>query len=69
MEVQGLNKFKGYNCTPVSYKIEMDGNISTTCTNRVVPILLKNDNLIKTETCPLDVCPSRRLLSFYKERL
>ena len=68
MEAQGLNKFKGYSCTPVSYKIEMDGEIRTVCTNRLAPLTLTNSNLIKTEVCPLEVCPSRRLINFYKEQ-
>ena len=64
----GLNKFKGYRCTPASYSISIDGKIENTCTRRTAPLLLNNKNLLVEETCPHDICPSRRLLEFYKQK-
>lgn len=65
-ELRALNKFKGYNCKPVSYSIRLDGTIENTCTKRVVPLSLTNKNLIVSEVCPNEICPSRRLINFYK---
>jgi hypothetical protein len=67
--LNGMNKFKGYKCTPASYQINMDGKIESTCTRRKIPLQLSNKNLIVTEICPVEVCPSRRLINFYKERV
>lgn len=67
VDIQQLNRFKGYTCTPASYSISIDGNIENTCTRRKAPLFLNNANLVVKETCPHDVCPSRRLLEFYKE--
>lgn len=68
-EIKGLNRFKGYECTPVSYSIDISGTIQNTCTRRRVPLSLVNKNLIVKETCPQDICPGRRLLKFYKEKI
>lgn len=67
VEIQGLNKFKGYQCTPISYNISIDGVITNTCTSRKVPLILSDANLLVKETCPKDTCPGRRLLESYKE--
>ena len=67
-QIKSLNKFKGYSCTPASYAIDIDGNIENTCTRRTAPLYLSNKNLIVKEVCPKDVCPSNRLLEFYKEK-
>jgi organic radical activating enzyme len=67
-QINSLNKFKGYACTPLSYSIDVKGRIENTCTRRKVPLYLNNNNLIVKETCPMDICPSNRLLKFYKEK-
>jgi len=66
IEIQQLNKFKGYRCTPRRFQIEMSGAIRNTCTSRQIP-LGKND-ILKEESCPQDACFAR-MISFYKEKI
>lgn len=61
------NNFKGIKCRTTSFRISKDGTIENTCTNRKIPFLLINKNLVKFELCPRDKCDSPRLLEFYKE--
>lgn len=67
IEYQGLNKFKGYTCTPASLTVRIDGTIDITCTGKKLPLYLGGD-IVKKETCPNDICPSRRMTNYYKER-
>jgi hypothetical protein len=69
LEKSGLNRFKGYQCRLASFRIDIEGKIYTTCTDRLVPMNLNDENLVKTEICPNDLCPSRRLMSFSKEQV
>jgi organic radical activating enzyme len=68
IEAAGLNRLRGYNCTPKSYQIQMNGNIENTCTSRRVPLQLNQENLVVTEKCPKEQCPSKRLINFYKTK-
>jgi len=67
IEIQQMNKFKGYRCTPRRFQISMSGEIKNSCTERRVA--LGDNNVVKDEICPHDICPSRRMLTFYKERV
>jgi len=67
IEHRELNRFKGYTCTPASLIVRMDGSINITCTNRKLPLYL-GDDIVKKETCPNEICPSRRMTNYYKER-
>ena len=69
IQIQKLNKFKGYQCTPASFTIGIDGHIENTCTRRQAPLLMNNKNLIVKELCPREICASKRLLEFYKEKV
>lgn len=67
IEIQGLNKFKGYQCTSISNNIDINGNVTNTCTGRKAPLILTDVGLLIKEPCPKDICPGRRLLESYKE--
>jgi len=67
IEIQQMNRFKGYKCTPRTFQITVSGKIQNSCTGRLVP--LSGKNIVKEEICPLDICHSRRMLSFYKEKI
>jgi hypothetical protein len=64
-----LNKFKGYQCRLASFRIDIEGKIYTTCTDRLVPMNLGDGNLVQKEICPNDLCAGRRLMSFSKEQV
>jgi len=64
-----LNRFKGYKCKTVSYSINFDGTITNTCTSRKAHTVLNDSHLIVEEICPKDICPSKRLIQFYKEKM
>jgi hypothetical protein len=69
IDIQGLNKFKGYQCATASFTIDINGRIENTCTRRKAPLLLTTKSLVVKEICPRDICPSKRLLEFYKEKI
>lgn len=69
IDIRGLNKFKGYECATASFSIGIDGHIENTCTRRKAPLLLSTKSLVVKEICPRDICPSKRLLEFYKEKI
>ena len=64
LQFRDINYFKGYNCTPKSYGISIDGTIVNTCTNEKMPIGLHN--IVKTVKCPLYEC-TEGLLMYPKE--
>jgi hypothetical protein len=67
IEIQQMNRFKGYKCNPRSFQISMKGDIENSCTSRHIP--LSEKNIVREEICPQDICPSRRMLTFYKEKV
>ena len=67
IEIQQMNRFKGYRCTPRRFQIAMTGEIKNSCTSR--HISLGEKNIVRKEICPQDICPSRRMLTFYKEKI
>lgn len=67
-EINEWNRFKGYKCTPLSYMIDVEGDIKNVCTRRKVPISLKNENMVKQEICPNTICQGRKLITYYKEK-
>jgi organic radical activating enzyme len=69
IEQQKLHKFTGYMCTPIYYSIDIAGQIKNICTNNTIVGSLTKDNLVKKLPCPKDTCLSRRLLTFYKEKV
>lgn len=64
-----LNKFKGYSCTPIRYRITHDGDIKNFCTGRILPFRLTKDIVFKKEVCPNTRCQCDALYCFYKEKL
>lgn len=66
IELKDWNRFKGWNCTPVVYQITIEGDIRNSCTQKAMPLLLSNKNIIRQEICPNDICPSRSMLRFPK---
>lgn len=68
VELRGLNCFKGFRCKTAAFKITMEGEIRNVCTNRHIPILLNDKNLLVEEICPKDVCAGRQLLTYPKRR-
>lgn len=67
IEIQQMNRFKGYKCTPRAFQISMTGEIENACTRRRIP--LSERNIVREEICPVEICPSRRMLTFYKEQI
>lgn len=67
IEIQQMNRFKGYKCNPRSFQISMKGDIENSCTGRRVSLSKKD--IVREEICPQDICPSRRMLTFYKEKI
>lgn len=65
--LKNKNKFKGWTCRTTSFRISMNGEIQNTCTNRKIPFILNNKNLIQEEICPHNSCISDRMLEFLKE--
>ena len=51
-----LNRFKGWECTPLMYTIGVDGNIYNTCTNDQIEYMLTERSLVKKVSCPLQEC-------------
>ena len=68
VELKQLNHFKGFKCRTAAFKITMEGDIRNVCTDRRVPILLNNKNLLIEEVCPKEVCAGRQLLTYPKRR-
>lgn len=64
LSLNELNYFKGYNCEARSYGIRLDGTIFNTCTDEVMPLVLKD--IIKTIKCPKKEC-IEGLLMYPKE--
>jgi hypothetical protein len=63
----GLHRFKGYQCTPMFYAIDFDGNIKNMCTgNHIKPVLFKKIDLHKQEICPQEFCSCEGMFNFYK---
>lgn len=67
IEIQQMNRFKGYRCTPRTFQISMLGNLENSCTSRRVA--LNEKDIVKEEICPQEICPARRMLTFYKEKI
>lgn len=67
ISLQGLNNFHGYKCVSGTFQIGIDGKITNTCTDRVMPILLKTENLLKEEPCPKTTC-DKMLLSYFRKK-
>lgn len=66
VEINELNKFKGFRCVPLSFNIDIKGNIINGCTGRQVG--LNMSNLSQEVSCPHNKCQGRQLLKFYKKR-
>jgi len=69
IEINHWNKFQGYECTPVYYSISREGVITNLCTNREVGLSLGDNNLVRKEICPREVCLSKQTLEFPKKKL
>lgn len=67
IEIQQMNRFKGYKCTPRTFQITISGTIQNSCTGRPIP--LNGKNIVREEICPVEVCPGKRMLTFYKEKV
>ncbi len=65
-EINGLNRFKGFKCTPLSFNIDIKGNITNGCTSRQVGLNMRD--ISQEAYCPHDKCQGRQLLKFYKKR-
>lgn len=67
LEVEGLDNFKGYRCTPESFQVRLDGSFTNVCTNKVMPLSLRSVNIIEEITCPHEKCV-RGLLMYTKTK-
>lgn len=66
IEINKLNRFKGFNCTALSFNIDIKGHITNGCTGRQ-PSLNMTD-IVQEVKCPKSLCQGRQLLKFYKKR-
>lgn len=65
---RGMNKLKGYKCTPLRYVIEFDGTVRRECDWQEMPVLFSAADLRHKITCPQEECGCDILLSYYKEK-
>lgn len=67
ISMNGFNNFNGYKCTSGTFQIGIDGRITNTCTDELLPMLLTSKNLLKEKPCPKTTC-DKMLLSYYRKR-
>lgn len=60
----GLKSFKGYNCRPKLWYINMQGVFTNACTGETIDLLFKNVD--KCVTCPCDICACDFMLNYHK---
>jgi organic radical activating enzyme len=64
-----LYKYKGWNCRPLLWNINMDGSIENHCTRKMLPIQKVNQtNLTACVSCPLEDCDCNTKFQYIKTR-
>lgn len=65
IKLKNLANFTGWSCTPLTYTIDVRGNMCNACSSKPVDI----KNIIKTFKCPVrGGCNCDLLYTYYKER-
>lgn len=67
ISMKQYNNFHNYKCVPGTFQIGIDGRITNTCTDKVMPALLKSKTIITEERCPKTTC-DKMLLSYYRKK-
>lgn len=65
---RGLDKFTGYQCTPLNYSITFDGSIINSCTKQRMPIMIKREHTHVPVTCEVPSCSCDSMYNYYKEK-
>lgn len=67
LELNNLDNFNGYLCTPASFHIQMDGTVRNICSGDAMPMSLSSNNIVRQISCPKNRC-TKGLLMYPKEK-
>lgn len=66
--MKGVNKFKGFKCNSLYFKIDIDGKLINMCTEEEF-YYINDKKLDKSTICPLEKCSCDTMLKFYKVKI
>lgn len=61
--------YKDFSCQALAYTIDINGDISNTCTNKKLQLVIKEEDVKKTVICPKKTCACTAMFHYKKNKI